>query len=74
MRFPLELAEISKADSAYSTHLCWSDVIKRSMYPVRVVVPEKSLQLLSKIIGIPEERLVKEFSTNGTDQSFDEGM
>ena len=38
MRFPLELAEISKAVSAYSTHLCWSDILKRSMYPVRVAV------------------------------------
>ena len=31
-------------------------------------------QLSHQVTGIPEERLVKGFSTNGPDQSFDEGM
>jgi hypothetical protein len=39
-----------------------------------VVILPKSLQLLRKIIGIPEERLVKKFSTNGSNQSLDEGV
>ena len=75
MRFLLELPEISDADCAFSGHLCGSAVVKRGMDTVRVVVVlPKSLQLLHKIIGIPEEDLVKKFSTNRSDQSLDDGV
>ena len=74
IRFPLELAEISQADDASPVHLCGSVVIKRGMYTVRIVVLPKAVQLLRKIIGISEERLVKKFSTDCSDQSLDEGM
>jgi len=41
---------------------------------MRVVVLAKICQLSFQITGIPEKSLVKEFSTNGADQTFDEGM
>jgi len=44
------------------------------MYTMCAVVLPKSFQLLRKIIGIPEERLVKELPANGSDQPFNEGM
>ena len=59
MRFPLELAEISKAVSADSTHRLWSDVVKRSMYPVRVVVPAEVHQFLHQYPGISDQHLIK---------------
>jgi len=34
----------------------------------------KFSQLSLQVTDIPEEYLVKKFSTNGPDQSFDEGM
>ena len=74
MQFPLEFAEISQADDASPRHLFRSAVVMRGMYTVRVVALPKSVQLLQKIIGIPEEGLVKKFSTNSSDQALDEGM
>jgi len=74
MRLPLKFAEISEANDASPGNLCGSGVIERSLYTVRIVVLPKSFQLVRKIIGIPEECLVKKFSTNSSDQSLDEGM
>ena len=36
------------------------------MYTMCVVVLPKSFQLLRKIYGIPEERLIKKFAMNGS--------
>jgi len=74
MRLPLELAELSVATYGFSVHLYRRSVIKCSMYTVRVVIQVKINQLSLQVTGIPEERLVKKFSTNGPDQSFDKGM
>jgi len=74
MRLPLELAEFSVATYGFSGHLYRRSVIKCSMYTVRVVILAKINQLSLQVTGIPEDRLFKEFLTNGPDQSFDEGM
>jgi len=49
------LAEINEADNAFIGHLCGRGVVKRSMYTLRVVVLSKFVQLLRRIIGIPEQ-------------------
>jgi hypothetical protein len=74
MRFPVEIAEGSAVDGGFTGEFCWCNTIKRGVSTMCVVVLSKSIQLLRKILGIPEKRLVKEFSTNGSDQPFDEGM
>ena len=44
------------------------------MCAVHVVILAKFFQLSFQIADIPEERMVKEFSLNGPDQSFYKGM
>ena len=74
MRFPVEIAEGSAVDGSFTGEFCWCNTIKRGVYTMCVVVLSKSIQLLRKILGIPEKRLVKAFTTNGSDQPLDEGM
>jgi len=71
MRFPAEFAEISQADDASARRRLGSAVVERGTYSVRLVVLPKSVQLLHKSIGIPEEGLVKKFSGNSSDQLLD---
>ena len=44
------------------------------MYAVRIVILAEIRQLSLQVTGIPEERLVKKFPTNGSDDSLDEEM
>ena len=44
------------------------------MYAMRIVILAEIGQLSLQVAGIPEERLIKEFSSYDPDQSFDEGM
>jgi hypothetical protein len=74
MRFPVEIAEGSAVDGSFTGEFCGCNTIKRGVYTMCVVVLSKSIQLLRKILGIPEKRLVKVLSTNGSDQPFDEGV
>jgi hypothetical protein len=39
---------------------------------MRIVVLLESFQFSLEIIGVPEEHMIEEFSTNGPDQSLDE--
>jgi hypothetical protein len=48
--------------------------VKRSMYPVQIVILAEICQLSLRVAGIPEERLVKKFAANGFNQPIDEGM
>jgi len=64
------LAAVSEADFAFFGHLCGSGIVKCSMRAVRVVIFAKISQLSLQVTGIPENRLIKEFSTNGPDQPF----
>ena len=73
MRFTMEIAEGSAVDGGFTGEFCGCNTIKRGVYTMCVVVLSKSIQLLRKILGIPEKRLVKVLSTNGSDQPFDEG-
>ncbi|MGB5438963.1 MAG: hypothetical protein WBN90_04835, partial [Gammaproteobacteria bacterium] len=74
MRLPLELAELSVATYGFSGHLYRRSVIKCSMYTVRVVILAKINQLSLQVTSIPEERLLKVFPPDRSNQSFDEGM
>jgi hypothetical protein len=64
------LAEVGEAEFAFFGHLCGSGIVKCSMRAVRVVILAKISQLSLQVTGIPENRLTKEFSTNGPDQPF----
>jgi len=44
------------------------------MYAMCIVIMTKIFQLPRKILAIQEERLVKEFSADRSNKSFDEGM
>lgn len=73
MRFPVEIAEGSAVDGSCTGEFCGCNTIKRGVYTMCVVVLSKSIQLLRKILGIPEKHLVRKISTKGSDQPFDEG-
>jgi hypothetical protein len=44
------------------------------MCAVHIVVLAEISQLSLQVTDIPEEHMVKKFSTNGSNQPFDEGM
>ena len=74
MRSPVVIAECSGVDGSFTGEFCWCNTIKRGVYMMCVIVLSKAIRLLRKILGISEKRLVKKFSTNGSEQPLDEGM
>ncbi len=48
--------------------------VQRLMNTVLVVVVHERIEFSFKILRIPEEDLVKVFTTNGSDQSLNKGM
>jgi hypothetical protein len=45
-----------------------------AMHALEIEVVLKSQELAFKVNGVPEQRLVEEFSPDRPDQAFDEGM
>lgn len=66
-----EIAEIIAAACAFRGHNCGRGVVKRSMCTMEIVVVAEIRQFLFQIAVIPEEHLIKQFSTDGTDRPFD---
>lgn len=48
--------------------------IQRLMNTVLVVVVHERVEFSLKVLSIPIEGVVKKLTTNGSDQSFNEGM
>ena len=74
MGFPLILAEIRFANVCFPTDFRWRIATKRCMNAISVVIGAKLFELFLQITRIPEEDVIKVFTTNPPDRSFDEGM
>jgi hypothetical protein len=68
------LVEISAAKDGFAADFCRCIAAERRVQTMSVVIVPIFFRLSLQVAGVPEERMVKIFTANGSDQPFDERM
>jgi hypothetical protein len=68
------LVEIGVANDGFAADFCRCFATERRVHTMSIVIVPIFFQLSLQVAGVPEERMVKEFTANGSDQPFDERM
>ncbi|MGB5717855.1 MAG: hypothetical protein WBN81_12260 [Gammaproteobacteria bacterium] len=70
----MDLVESGTVGCGFACDIWGRFAVKCSVHTMSVVILTECFQFSFQVTGIPEEHLVKELPTNGSDQPFDEGM
>jgi hypothetical protein len=74
IRFPPGLVDISAANDGCVADFCRCIAAERSVHTMSVVIVPIFFPLSLQVAGVPEERMVKIFTANGSDMSLNEGV
>jgi len=68
------LVEIGAANDGFAADFCRCIAAERGVHTMSVVIVPIFFQLSLQVAGVPEERMAKIFTANGSGQPFDERM
>ena len=74
MRLPSVMLQVGLSGFGFTTNLCRRIAFERSMKTVVVVIILERFKLTFQINSVPEQRLVKKLTTNGSDQALNKWM